>query len=440
MFHLQIRRVSRGTKNAATDRLTYIQRTQRYARRGDIVRHTRSINMPDWVMGLCGEDYWREADSSRMRINGRLLYTVEVALPRRLSLADQDALAMNFARLVSRMSVGRHDKSNLPCTYAVHEGARANDATTGRLPNPHAHLLISPSINDGVLRPREQWFRRSSRNDPSSGGAPRSEHIGTMRWLLKLRKAWARIANAALMRAGFPASLDHRSHRSRGLLAKPSIHIGPKGSHLAREGTDTWRVRRNIRIGAMNTVLHALDVERAYKLKNALQDEELLAIELKLERDHKHAMAHLQVELALHPLAVEQDDPMSAATAMVFTFDLSHPAGQMEGPGFERSLAHVQRMVGGGWLAARIGKRVWLLHPPSDDVVVLGPGFVATDSADDEFLARFAAVVRTLKFGALYGTVRPHVWARVDLAMRGEGVDCTWVSVPLKGVGAMLKP
>ena len=258
MFHLQIRRVTAGVKDAATDRFRYIARTNRYASRGDTVRHIHAINMPTWVTDPGGSDYWRGADSPNMRTNGRLLYTIEIALPRVLSLADQDQLASDFARLVSRVSTGLHDKSNLPCTYAVHEGIRKDDPLTGRLPNPHAHLLLSPSINDHIWRPAQQWFRRSDRKRPEESGAARSKYVGTKRWLLQVRKLWARVANAALKRAGFAANLDHRSNRKRGILTKPTVHVGPKGSYLAREGLPTSRTRRNLRIKKLNDALDAL--------------------------------------------------------------------------------------------------------------------------------------------------------------------------------------
>ena len=425
MFHLQIRRVIRGVKDAATDRLRYIARTGRYARRGDIVRHVRSINMPDWVKSNSDADYWREADSPRVRSNGRLLFTVEFAVPRALGLPDQDQLALDFCRLVSRMSTGRHDKSNMPCTYALHEGVKDDDAATGRLPNPHVHMLLSTSVNDGIRRPSLRWFRRANRVQPEEAGAPRSQFVGTRKWLLRVRRMWARVANAALKRAGYPATLDHRSHRARGLLATPSIHVGPQGSHLAREGLPTWRTKRNARILLLNAAHDALKASallwQQIGSHRVLEQQES---ESNLRKSQSCAMAELEAELAFHPLAGDHDDMLSVATAFLYTWDLSHPSTQLGSPQFAQLRSQVQRALGANWLVAQIGNRVWLLHPPSDKVIVIGRGFVATDGKTDMFLDHFARVVKALKLDALHGAIRPEI--RVRMAKSFLGLDLSW--------------
>ena len=196
MFHIQIRRVSAGTKDSAIDRLRYIARTNRYAGRGDTVRHIRHSQHADMGLRSPGEDYWREADSPRMRTNGRLLFTIEIAIPRAFDPKIRLALYWSLFDWYRRISTGRRDKSNMPCTFAIHEGIRKDDYLTGRLPNPHAHILLSASINDGVQRSSQIWFRRANSKKPEDSGAPRSQYIGTKRWLLLLRRLWARVANS----------------------------------------------------------------------------------------------------------------------------------------------------------------------------------------------------------------------------------------------------
>ena len=427
MFHIQIRRVSAGTKDSAIDRLRYIARTNRYAGRGDTVRHIRTINMPTWVTDPSGSDYWRGADSPSMRTNGRLLFTIEIALPRVLPPADQDQLVLVFARLVSRISTGRHDKSNMPCTYAIHEGIRKDDYLTGRLPNPHAHILLSVSINDGVQRSSQIWFRRADSRRPEESGAARSKYVGTKRWLLQVRKLWARVANAALKRAGFAANLDHRSNRKRGILTKPTVHVGPKGSYLAREGLPTSRTRRNLRIKKLNDALDALQARHVHgKAITSQVEKEALEKEAGLQWRKAQELAQLEAELALHPFAGEHDEIATVATALVFSLDISHPAMRLDSGEFQQRLLQAQRDLGTGWLAARIGDRVWLMKPPSDDVLVIGPGFVVTDGATEDMLIKFLVVIRAMKFEQLFGVVQPEIRDRVVAMSEAKSISVAW--------------
>ena len=427
MFHIQIRRVSAGTKDSAIDRLRYIARTDRYAGRGDTVRHIATVNMPEWVHTRTGEDYWREADSPRMRTNGRLLFTIEIAIPRCLEPEDQTRLVLAFVRLVSRISTGQRDKSNLPITFAIHEGVRQDDSLNGRLPNPHAHILLSTSVNDGIQRLREQWFRRANSKKPEDSGAPRSKYVGTKRWLLNVRRLWARVANIALKRAGFAATLDHRSHRARGLLSKPTVHVGSKASYFARKGSSTPRTRRNLRIKELNDAIEALCANSVQGQAVASKKEkEAFEVDAGLQWRKAQALAQLEAELALHPFAGEQDEIATAATALVFSLDISHPAMRLDSAEFEKRLTSVRRELGQGWLAARIGERVWLLHPPSNEVIAIGPGFVATDGTEEEILKNFLVVIRELKYGMLLGEVQPDIQDRVVAITRMTGISIAW--------------
>jgi hypothetical protein len=101
MFHLHVRRVSRGAARGALDRLNYIRREGRYAKRGDVVRLLQSVNLPNWATSDPAM-YWRALDQEHIRTNARLLFTVEAAIPRALSVADQNELVLGFVRYLAR--------------------------------------------------------------------------------------------------------------------------------------------------------------------------------------------------------------------------------------------------------------------------------------------------------------------------------------------------
>ena len=110
----------------------------------------------------------------------------------------------------------------LPYTLAVHRGDGEN---------PHAHLMFSERVNDGIERSREKWFRRTNRKEPEKGGARVSRAGSARDWMDKTREAWEREANEALERAG-----------SRG--ADSTGAAWPSGG-TRRTRPETWSERRS---------------------------------------------------------------------------------------------------------------------------------------------------------------------------------------------------
>jgi len=330
MYHLHIHRVSRGIANAATDKLAYIQRTGRYAARDDRVRLTRSINMPCWADDASGKQYWRAADSERGRSNGRLLFNIEAAIPRKLPVGLQNDLVHGFARLISRISTGLPDKSALPATYAIHEGDGVSKPDSAVERNPHVHFNASVSINDGVEREPQKWFRRFNPTHIAEGGARKSAYIGTKRWLMQVRRCWARLANSALKKAGLAGNLDHRSHRARGIITTPTVHVGPKGTFFSKKGLPTWRTNLNLKLHKSN--VQFTDAQRRVsELQDMKVSEEAdwQRLEAELEADLAKSMVELRHELSAHPLQGTPDQIIATATAVVFTMDLAHPTVAM---------------------------------------------------------------------------------------------------------------
>ena len=192
--------------------------------------------MPEWA-----EDdprsYWEAADEHE-RVNGRLFREVEFALPRELNEGDQVELAREFAAKLTSAGGER-----LPNTLAVHRGKGEN---------PHAHLMISERVNDGVRAgTRGQWFRRYNGKAPEKGGARKSMTTRPKDWLEQTRKDWADHANQALARAGsreritgasleqqYRDALEAGDEREAGRreYREPGVHIGPHNVARAERG------------------------------------------------------------------------------------------------------------------------------------------------------------------------------------------------------------
>ena len=220
IYHLTTRSVSRSDSCSAREATTYILRTGEYARDHDEVVYARSGHMPSFA----GDDpliYWGAADRHERR-NGRLYQSIEYALPVELDDNRRRDLAVQFAQ---RLTVAEQ----LPFTLAIHRGGGHN---------PHCHLLISERRNDGIARPRKQWFKRYNAKVPEQGGARKSTSLRPRGWLVDIRKAWADLCNMALESAGHDDRIDHRTLKAQGIAREPGKHLGPVQHKMLKKGID----------------------------------------------------------------------------------------------------------------------------------------------------------------------------------------------------------
>jgi len=185
--------------------------------------------MPSWAEDDAAA-YWDAGDLYE-RANGRLYISADFALPRDLDTEDQIVLAHAFAE---ELTAGER----LPYTLAIHAGQDAR----GHEHNPHAHIMISERQNDGIARPREQWFRRSNAREPARGGAPKSRTFHGREWMERARERWARLVNSKLQERGRSERVDHRSYERQGIDREPGRHYGPAAAHMVSRGLDHDRL------------------------------------------------------------------------------------------------------------------------------------------------------------------------------------------------------
>jgi MobA/MobL family protein len=229
-YHLSFRSGSRSGGACAGAAHAYITRSEQYDDpERDAAVYTESDHMPAWAEDDAAE-YWDAADLYE-RANGRLYISADFALPRELDSDDQISLAHTFAQDLTA-------DEQLPYTLAIHAGRDAD----GREHNPHAHLMISERQNDGIARPREQWFRRANAADPASGGAPKSRTFHGREWMEKARERWASLVNEKLRECGRAERVDHRSYERQGIDREPGRHYGPAAAHMTSRGLDHDRL------------------------------------------------------------------------------------------------------------------------------------------------------------------------------------------------------
>jgi len=229
IYHLNAKTGSRSAGQSAGAKARYHRREGRYARgrlSADQVVHASAGNMPAWASEPT--DYWDAADTNE-RANGRLFKEVEFALPRELDAGAQAELADAFAAEIAG--------DELPYQLVVHDDPGGE--------NPHAHLMVSERVNDGIERDPATWFKRASNKDPAAGGARKSDRLKPKAWLEQTRERWAEVANDALARADQPDRIDHRSLAQQGIEQLPGRHLGPHAAAAEARGVRTQRGERH---------------------------------------------------------------------------------------------------------------------------------------------------------------------------------------------------
>ena len=222
--------------------------------------------MPEWAE-QAPETYWDAADLFE-RANGRLYVSADLRLPRGLDAGDQVTLARTFVHELT-------DPEQLPYTLALHAGRDESGAAH----NPHAHVLISERMNDGVERDREHWFRRSNPADPPRGGAPKTRSLHGRPWMERARERWASLTNDALAARGRPERVDHRSYARQGIDREAGRHYGPAAAHLFEKGrahdalADSAAVEdQRVKLDAIDSTISALEKERAALVQIAARE------------------------------------------------------------------------------------------------------------------------------------------------------------------------
>lgn len=206
-----------GVKGSGASHSEYISREGKYSkgneRRYEDLDSTGYGNMPAWAEHN-PVHFWAAADQYE-RANGAVYREIEIALPRELSSEQNRALVADFIR----QELGdRHAYQ-----WAIHVPRAALDG--GK--QPHAHIMYSERMIDGIDRDPAQYFKRYNSKAPERGGC-RKDSAGTEERLQATRERWADVQNIYLERQGHAVRVDHRSLKAQGIDREPEKHLGPK--------------------------------------------------------------------------------------------------------------------------------------------------------------------------------------------------------------------
>ena len=205
--------VSVGPKGKAGPHAMYIAREGKYAKHNDKIEKleaTGSGNMPDWAKAD-PNFFWKMSDDKE-RKNGTAYREHVISLPRELSPEQRHDLIKAWIT----QEIGEKHAYQ----YAIHNPLAMDGGE-----QPHAHIMFSERLRDGIERDPDHYFKRFNAKNPDRGGAKKANtpKLADERKLeLKdQRDRWEKLCNSHLELAGSDARISMRSLADQGIDREP---------------------------------------------------------------------------------------------------------------------------------------------------------------------------------------------------------------------------
>lgn len=257
IFHLSTKAISRKTGRTATAAAAYragekieCERTglvHDYTRKKGVMFSSAFVFENDKKIMIDRAKIWNTSERSEKRKDARTAREIIVNLPHELSHNQRLALVDEFTKLVAK-SYG------VAIDYAIHEPNKSGDDR-----NYHAHILMTTrqsTLENGVLVLGAKSNLELENKALKAKGLP-----STQEQIKNIRKNWADCTNHHLRKAGLDISIDHRSHKERGLEIAPTIKMGVSAMAMERKGIRTEKGDINRMIQQSNLEIQELHTE-----------------------------------------------------------------------------------------------------------------------------------------------------------------------------------
>ena len=218
-----------------------------------------SENLPEWAIDN-PKNFWTAADAYT-DARGDVCYRQIISLPRGMT----DEQYIELARSLSEELSSVEKNLRTPCSWAVHE----HTASDGE-PNVHLHRIFSRCCNDGIPRPKPQFFAHAARKHPERGGAPKSRSVRTKSWLLESRKKTEEMINQQLQSLGRDERVSCLRYEDQ-----PGDHAAEIARRRERWSREEWE--RQQKLIRETEELKELHDENQHKLELLLIEEEAAA-------------------------------------------------------------------------------------------------------------------------------------------------------------------
>lgn len=254
MFHLSTKTISRKLGRTATASAAYragekihcerTGETHDYTRKSGVMASSAFLFDGDKKIVLDRQDLWNVAEKSEKRKDARTAREIVVNLPHELTPDQRQHLVDDFTKSLAK-GLG------VAIDYAIHEPNRKGDDR-----NYHAHIMMTTrtaSLENGALVLGAKSNIELENKALKAKGLP-----STQAQITDIRKDWADYTNHHLRKAGLDITIDHRSHKERGLEIAPTIKLGVAVTAMERRGIETDKGNFNRAIKRANGELQDL--------------------------------------------------------------------------------------------------------------------------------------------------------------------------------------
>ncbi|ABC90755.1 probable conjugal transfer protein [Rhizobium etli CFN 42] len=203
IYHLHVKNISRGEGRSILAAAAYRagetlpneieERMSVFGGRRDVVANEIRLpqGAPSWMADRA--ELWNAVEAAEIRKDARLAKELEFSLPRELPRSAWLGVAHAMA--------DAYTAKGFVADLAIHDD--------GAQHNPHVHLLLTTRVIT------------------EKGFGPKIRSADGRAFVIEARSLWARVANAALGKAGIAVAIDERSYAKRQLERKPGEHRGP---------------------------------------------------------------------------------------------------------------------------------------------------------------------------------------------------------------------
>jgi MobA/MobL family len=218
IYHLHVKNISRRDGRSAVAAAAYRagetlpneaeEKDSAFAGKRDVVFTEIRLppDAPAWMSDRA--KLWNAVEAAEKRKDARLAKEIEFSLPRELARS----VWIDVAREMADAYVTRGHVVDL----AIHEDGSGH--------NPHVHLMLA------------------TRTVGADGLKLKLRDADGVAFVTEARETWAKIANAALGKAGAGVEIDARSHAARGIEKQPTVHRGP---NPAERRARRWGIEMN---------------------------------------------------------------------------------------------------------------------------------------------------------------------------------------------------
>lgn len=252
IYHLSTKPISRSSGRTATASIAYRagiaitdERTGKshdYTKRSGVV--STRLHTPN-DLKIERNELWNLAETTETRKNSRTAREIVVNLPHELSNRGRIVLVNDFAKDLA-------NQYGVAVDVAVHTPDAQGDNR-----NHHAHIMLTTRklerLESGRVALTSKSQLEMSNTQLKERGLPSAREE-----LKAIREQWANITNRHLKEANIDAQIDHRSHKDRGLIFKPTKKLGWEASALERKGIRTETGDHNRQVKAFNKSVREL--------------------------------------------------------------------------------------------------------------------------------------------------------------------------------------